>query len=274
MERIPFGIHRLDVTLDGGAPPGSVVLLAGEAGAGAREFMHTAAVMHGVATADEELFDLHYGRLPESAVLPERVQYLSFTADSDHLHAEIERSMDADLARTGLDHVEFVSLADRYFEGTAVPSGWYDHVDRDDLETPAPSLLDVVGELVGQRAPGNLLIVDSLSDVIDAAGEGYSTQDVVVFLKGLRVAASEWGGLVLVHVEDEALAAQLRGQLVQSTTGAFTFQWASGGSVLARTLVLNSFRGILSQIGEDDLVEFETNLGDSGFTVSDTRKIR
>ena len=49
MDRIPFGIRRLDTTIGGGAPPGSVVLLSGDAGAGAREFMYTSAVMNGLA---------------------------------------------------------------------------------------------------------------------------------------------------------------------------------------------------------------------------------
>jgi len=43
MDRIPFGVRQLDITVNGGAPTGSVVLLAGEAGAGSREFVHTRA---------------------------------------------------------------------------------------------------------------------------------------------------------------------------------------------------------------------------------------
>ena len=67
MDRIPFGIRRLDTTIGGGAPPGSVVLLSGQAGAGAREFMYTAAVMNGLADSDRELFNLYYGVVARSS---------------------------------------------------------------------------------------------------------------------------------------------------------------------------------------------------------------
>ncbi len=76
MERIPFGIARLDSIIHGGAPPGSVVLIAGDAGAGAREFLYTSAVMNGLAHEDTELFDLHYGDAHEDSVLPEEIHYI------------------------------------------------------------------------------------------------------------------------------------------------------------------------------------------------------
>ena len=79
MEDIPFGISRLDSLLEGGAPPGSVVLLSGEAGAGAREFLYTSAAMNALAKTDSELFDLHYGEVPEGSRLPPEVHYVSFT---------------------------------------------------------------------------------------------------------------------------------------------------------------------------------------------------
>ena len=59
MSSVPFGVARLDSILGGGAPPGSVVLLAGESGAGAREFLYTSAAMNALARTDRELFDLY-----------------------------------------------------------------------------------------------------------------------------------------------------------------------------------------------------------------------
>lgn len=272
MERIAFGISRLDKTLQGGAPPGSVVLLSGEAGAGAREFMHTAAVLNGVKQVNEEQFNLHYGRLPENATMADEIHYLSFTADRAQFEQEVKLSMEDKLASEGLAQVNFESLAPRYFQKSPVPQEWY----ADAGESPAHSatLLDVFAETLNEHAEGNLVIIDSLSDLIDTTGHELNWVDIIYFLKGLRSVAHDWGGLVLVHVDHEAITDVQHGQLVDSCTGAFTFSWATGGSVLARTLVLRSFQGVLSRISEDDLVEFETELGDGGFGISDVRKIR
>jgi hypothetical protein len=94
MDRIPFGIRQLDTIIDGGAPPGSVVLLSGESGAGSREFMYTSAVLNGLATADQELHDLYYGNLDAEASVSDEIHYVSFTADSDQLYREMDRTMD------------------------------------------------------------------------------------------------------------------------------------------------------------------------------------
>ena len=42
--RMPTGISSLDPVLDGGIPPGSVVLLEGEIGAGSQEFVYTSLI--------------------------------------------------------------------------------------------------------------------------------------------------------------------------------------------------------------------------------------
>jgi archaellum biogenesis ATPase FlaH len=118
------------------------------------------------------------------------------------------------------------------------------------------------------------VVIDSLSDLVSATGEQLEWPDIIYFVKGLRRVAHEWGGLILLHVDHETLTETEQGQLVDSCTGSLVFDWSTGGSVLARTLMLQSFRGILSQIDEEELVKFETDLGDAGFSISDVRKIR
>jgi hypothetical protein len=61
---------------------------------------------------------------------------------------------------------------------------------------------------------------------------------------------------------------------MDSCSGTLRFQWESGGSTRARTLVVKQFRGVLSQIESENIVQFETELGDAGFDISDVRKIR
>jgi len=279
MERIPFGIDQLDSTIGGGAPRGSVVLLSGEAGAGAREFLYTTAVMNGLAQVEHDLFDLHYGDLASEAVLPEAIHYLSLTSSPDQLRSEVGMSMDEDIARAGLEQVEFRSLSQNYFHSSPVPRGWYAgetggladlrkrHEDREDV-------LSVLGEVMSRRAPGNLVVLDSLSDLTSTVEVSRDWSRVLFIIKGMVKAAHEWRGLVIVHVNNETLTDTQHGQLVDACGGTLRFQWETGGSTRARTLVIKNFRGVLSRLESEDIVQFETELGDAGFDISDVRKIR
>jgi archaellum biogenesis ATPase FlaH len=279
MDRLPFGINRLDQMIQGGAPTGSVVLLSGEAGAGAREFMYTCAVMNGLVQTDEELFDLHYGDLHRDAIEPDNVHYITFTSDRSQLRREIGTVMEEDIASAGLEPVEFCSLSRQFFHVSPVPRNWYAS------ETPniknlrkrheeREGLLSALGDELSRRAPGSIVIIDSLSDLVATLGEDLEWSDVAYVVKGLQKAAYEWDGLILLHVNGQTLSEEHHGQLVDAVTGTLDFSWESGGSTRARTLVVKQFRGVLSQIEDENIVQFETELGDAGFDISDVRKIR
>ena len=280
MVRIPFGIRQLDETLDGGAPPGSVVLLSGEAGAGAREFMYTSPMITGLAMADPNLFDLYYGDLPGDAELPEEVHYVSLTADEAQFRDEAGRAFDDEIVDAAMDEIEFHDLSTTYFHVSPIPRAWYadrapsikDIRTRDDRE----GLLSVLGDLLNEHAQDNLVVIDSLGDVVSAIGNRAEIEwaDVAYLLKGLQKAAHEWDGLILSHVNFETLSDTRHGQLVDSATGTLRFEWASGGSTLARTMVVKQFRGVLSQLESENIVRFETEFTDAGFDISDVRKIR
>jgi archaellum biogenesis ATPase FlaH len=279
MERIPFGINRLDNTIDGGAPRGSVVLLSGEAGAGAREFMYTTAVMNGLAQNDDDLFELHYGDMAPNATLPDNIHYVSFTSEQDQLESEIAMSMDDEIAERGVDPVRFKSLTKNYFHTSPVPRNWYAKQSTDitslrKRHEDREGLLSALGDTVSDRAPGSLVIIDSLSDLVGAIGENIGWSDVNYLVKGLAKAAHDWSSLILLHVNFETLTSTQQGQLVDACSGTLRFQWETGGSTRARTLVIKNFRGVLSQIEEENIVKFETELGDAGFDISDVRKIR
>ena len=279
MERIPFGITRLDSTIGGGAPRGSVVLLSGEAGAGAREFMYTTATMNGLAQRGDELFDLHYGDLAANATLPDEIHYVSFTSEADQLRTEVGMFMDEEIARRGLAPVEFKSLSKNYFHVSPVPRTWYAEQTTDitslrKRHEERKSILSALGDTLSERAPGNLVVIDSLSDLVGAIGEEVQWSDVNFIVKGLARAAHQWEGLILLHVNHETLSAIQHGQLVDNCGGTLQFQWETGGSTRTRTLVVKNFRGVLSQIEEENIVTFETDLGDAGFDISDVRKIR
>jgi archaellum biogenesis ATPase FlaH len=279
MDRIPFGVGQLDSIIEGGAPPGSVVLVAGEAGAGTREFLYTCAVMNGLAGIDHELFDLHYGDLPPNAALPEAVHYISFTASEEQLRRDVAMSMDDEIAEPGIEEVRFASLSHQFFHVSPVPRNWYAR-ETDDIENlrkrheEREDLLTALGDELDSRAPGNVVVIDSLSDLIGAIGDHIDWSDVGYLVTGLQRAASEWGGLILLHLNHQTVTSERYGQFTDTCSGTMEFNWEAGGSTRARTLVVKQFRGVLSQLEDEDIVKFETELGETGFDISDVRKIR
>ncbi|NLV14649.1 RAD55 family ATPase [Haloarcula argentinensis] len=278
MKRIPFGIRQLDSIINGGAPAGSVVLLSGEAGAGSREFMHTSALINGLGKVDGELHDLYYGDLSADAVAPEEVHYISFTASEAQLVSEMRLAMDDDVVDKGSEAVEFHDLSERYFHISPVPRDWYasETASITDLRArhEREDLLGTLGMVLNEVSAGNLVVIDSLSDLVSATDEEVSWSDISSLVQGIQKAAHQWGGLILLHVNPETLSSVQHGQLVDASHGTMEFAWESGGSTRARTLVVQQFRGVLSQIEDEDIVQFETELGEAGFDISDVRKIR
>mgnify|MGYP006278174813 CR=1 FL=1 len=278
MDRIPFGVRQLDSIINGGAPAGSVVLLSGEAGAGSREFMYTSAMINGMADVDDELFDLYYGQPSRNAVIPDEVHYISFTASEQQLAEEMDLSMDDEILEAGMRGAEFHDMSERYFHMSPVPRDWYadDTPTIKDLRArhEREDLLGALGTKLSNVAPGNLVVLDSLSDLVGAMGEDIDWADITFLVSGIQKAAHQWGGLILMHLNDETVTDTREGQLSEAAHGTMKFSWESGGSTRARTLVVKQFRGVLSQIEDENIVQFETELGDAGFDISDVRKIR
>ena len=278
MERIPFGVRRLDTTVGGGAPSGSVVLLSGQAGAGAREFMYTAALMNSLIEGDPDLFDLYYGGLAEDAIGPEEVHYISFTSEKRQLENEMALAIDDEIVDAAIDGIRFHDLSAEYFRLSPVPREWYSGRTQSISELGGTQgrrdVPEALGDTLTEHASGSLVIIDSIADLIETSTDDLTWDDVPVLLKGISRAAFEWGGLVLVYASRESLDEIRHGQLVNAADGTLVFEWESGGSTRDRTMIVKQFRGVLSRIESEDIVQFETEIGESGFDISDVRKIR
>jgi KaiC/GvpD/RAD55 family RecA-like ATPase len=277
MVRIPFGVERLDDIVGGGAPPGSVVLLVGEGGAGAREFLHTSAAMNGLAHTDPDLFELYYGEpVPES--LPPEVHYVSFTTGEEYIEREMANTMAEEVVENALPAVTVRDLSPEYFQLSPVPRSWYMGETRSitDLgeSEGRESVLSALGTYLSENAADNLVLIDSVTDLVAGVSDEMQWKDVAMVMKGLEKAANRWGGLIVLLVNSEALTDTELGSLEDAATGTFEFAWESGGSKRARTMVVKEFRGVLSRLEQENIVQFETEVGESGFDISDVRKIR
>jgi archaellum biogenesis ATPase FlaH len=218
--------------------------------------------------------------LPPEADLPDEVHYITFTQSESQLKDEIETAMDPAMAEPALSEVEFASLSNQYFHVSPVPRDWYAEQTLNisslrERSQEREGLLSALGTELSRRAPGNLIVLDSLSNLISAIDEDeLSWADVSYLVSGLQRAAFDWNGLILMHVNAEAITDRRLGQLVDACGGSMRFRWETGGSTRARTLAIQQFRGVLSQIEAEDIVQFETELGETGFDISDVRKIR
>ncbi len=278
MSRVPFGISRLDTMIGGGAPDGSVVLLAGEVGAGAREFIYTSALMNALQSTDDELFDLYYGNVHGRTRFPDEIHYLSFTAGKNPLVREMRYTLDEELIEAGADSIQFRDLSAEYFQLSPVPTEWYSAQTRSITslgdQHGTDDVLTALGDYLSDHADGSLVVVDSVTDLISAAGDDIRWSDITLLLKGLKKASHRWGGMILLLVTLDTLTDVELGRLMDTTDGTLLFEWESGGSERDRTMVVKQFRGVLSRLEDEDIVRFETEITDSGFDISDVRKIR
>jgi KaiC/GvpD/RAD55 family RecA-like ATPase len=278
MDRIPTGISRFDSMIGGGAPAGSVVLLASEGGAGGREFLYTSAVMNALAEGDEDLFDLYYGQLHDRATQPAEIHYVSFTADRSELVDEMRYALEGDLLDAAVERIEFADLSTEFFQPSPIPTEWYSGRTRDISHLgdnhDRRGILQALGSYLTENASGSVVLIDSMTDLLDVSDERLELTDVTLLLRGLKKATARWGGLVLLLVNQDPLTERQLGSLMDATDGTLLFEWESGGSERARTLVVRQFRGVLSRLEAEDIIRFETEIHDGGFDISDVRKIR
>jgi archaellum biogenesis ATPase FlaH len=159
-----------------------------------------------------------------------------------------------------------------------IPREWYagearsvsDLATRERLE----SALSALGEYLSEHATGNLVLVDSLTDLVASVGDEMDWNDLALLMKGVQKAAYDWGGLIIFLVQRETLESTELGHLIDGATGTLQFEWESGGSKRARTMFVKEFRGVLARLEAENIIRFETEVHEGGFDVSGVRKIR
>lgn len=278
MKRLPFGVERLDEVLGGGAPVGSTLLLAGESGAGAREFAYTSAAMNTLSRTDTDLFDLYYGDLSADSTPPEEVHYLSFTAGEEELSREMGYTMADEIIEATRDEIRFRDFSPEYFQLSPIPREWYmgETSTIEDLgkRHSHQDVLGALGDYLNDHAAGNLVVIDSISDLIGAINDEMEWSDIATLVRGLTKASHNWNGLIVLLVNTDTLTDTEFGALMDAVAGTFQFTWETGGSQRTRTMVVREFRGVLSQLEDENIVRFEAEIHEGGYDISDVRKIR
>jgi len=310
VDRIPFGISDLDNTIGGGAIGGNLVLLEGENGTGASQFMQTCAMMNGLYHSDPDMFSLLYGNVHPQVNVPEEVHYVSFTSGKEELKQLLKRTFDDELVEKGLEGLKFQNFSNEYFslggfktnyeqnptqEKAASPGGNPENPESEDvfkegedtilytgkLEdseegrnnlTGAEDLIELFQRYLIQNAEGNLVVIESLTDLIEASQNRVSTSEMISLVKWLRKMAHQWGGLVLVRIGKEATSRELLGGLGDSADGVVVFEWRDSGNERIRTMYFKKYLGVLPNIEDINRV-YEGGVREEGYYIGMAEKV-
>jgi len=159
-KRVPTGIPSLDPVLDGGVPPGSVILLAGEPGAGNREFVYSSLLL--ISKLKEK------GESKPDIILPDQIVYTTFTRLSSSITNEMKLSFKEDIVSGIEDKLNFIDLSEIYFDSSVVPTGWYSKtsvIERFQKKSESGSLVAKLAEELGKLPKNSLIVIDSITDI-------------------------------------------------------------------------------------------------------------
>ena len=254
VERIPTGVADFD-HLSGGIPAGSVVLLAGDAGAGHQEFALTSAT-HVMLHYDEpELHRFFLGSTPGPFVYPKGVVYVSLSRSREQVLREVRGAFHTSYPDVLERHLTFHDLSPEYFADSVVPTEW-SSVNRPllsglpaSVERGAPSgSLPALAGALESGGPENLVIVDSLTDLL--VRRGVDPEELLTLVKGLRRRAKGWGGIVYLLLSRGVAPAATEQALFDSVDGVLDFTWTSSPyhSRRQRTMLIQKFMPVLSRV--------------------------
>lgn len=269
-QRMPTGISSLDPVLDGGVPPGSVVLLVGEQGAGNREFVQSSLIYLSKMKAA--------GMNGENRILPEEMIYISFTRLTSSIIDEIKVSYKEDLVSGIEDNISFIDLSNFYFEKSVVPRGWYSHTSlltEGDKTRTSDSLIAELTDNLRKIKNKSLIIIDSLTDLNTTITGPEDWKQLVGLLRGLQRVSKTWRSTIYVLVSEGIFEHNRLMEVADCCDAIVDFRWEeTTGRKRQRIMYFVKFSGAMPHLEENDLVKFASKITtEAGFEVSNIRVV-
>ena len=252
LARVPSGVPDFDY-LTGGFPAGSLVLLFGEAGAGHTEFALTSAAHLMLRFDDPKLNRIYLGKAQGPFQYPEGLAYLSTSRSEAQVMAEVRSAFSGIYPAVLTRHVKFHDLSPSYFQDTVVPSEWASvrsPLLSGSAATPAPDggPVQALAQAAEADGPGNLVILDSLTDLLGR--RGVEASDLLTLLKGLRRRAKEWNGIVYLLLSQGVASTAVEQAVFDSVDVVLHFAWQSSAnhSHRQRTMLIQKSMSVLSHL--------------------------
>jgi archaellum biogenesis ATPase FlaH len=270
--RMPTGITSLDPVLDGGIPPGSVVLLLGEVGAGNMEFVYSSLL----SLVSGEQRD----KRGQNIVLPTGITYITVTRIKDDIIRDIALSFPSDRIPEIRKQVKFEDLSEIYFDTSIVPPDWYDGEDligrlQRRKNRDQESMLGDLIHCLGSCEQGGLIIIDSLTDIATANTGNGEWSSFIAFLRGLQRVAKKWNSTIFLLLTSGILEKHFETEITDCADAVLQFKWEElGGQRRQRIMYFEKFQGVMPYLEERDLVRFAVKLSAAnGFEVRNIRVV-
>ena len=267
--KMPTGISSLDPILDGGVPPGSVILLFGDLGGGNYEFAYSSLV---------NILPLMEGAAPEGLLIPREIRYITFTRLKEDVRREILSSFRKDGLERMIDSVRFDDLSERYFDKSVVPDDWYspsDIISRMEKRSDYKNILSVLFDVMNSAQDDSLVIVDSITDVATQHDIPNLWSDLTGFLRGFQRIAKKKNITIYLLLSRGVIGTARELELADIADAVLLFKWEeSTGARRQRVMYFEKFRGVMPHLEERDLVKFAVRITTAGgFEVSNIRVI-
>ncbi|MCI4366418.1 MAG: hypothetical protein L3K08_01570 [Thermoplasmata archaeon] len=267
-----MGVADLD-HLSGGVPVGSVVLLWGDSGSGHQEFALTSAAHLMMFHNDPAFHPFHLGPYQGPVSIPRRVLYVSTSRSRENLLQEVDAAFDAPYREVLRQHLAFHDLSPSYFSDSVVPAAW-SSVGGSLLggtRTPpggGAGPLGAIADLVEAGAERNLVIIDSLTDLV--VRKTTDPEQLITLVKGLRRRAKDLGGLVYLLLTKGVAPPYLEQALSDSVDGVLSFAWQASPkhSQRQRTMVIEKFLPVLAHLREEQHGRFVIMVSDQSGLVT------
>ncbi len=224
VKRIPTGVADFDSIIKGGFPAGSVVLLLGDMGAGQVEFALTSAAKLSLAKDYPESRAFLLGKGSQSGFLPDKICYITFSRSKEDVLQELSSSFNSEFYQSFEKHVTFKDFSDTYFRKTVVPRNWAGDNASIFSSKSDENVLDSLVNFLDENAPGSMVIIDSLTDLV--VSTNIAIPDLVSVLRGMQRISKKWGGVVYLVLTRDLLDERNQKMLMDSVDGSLVFEWS------------------------------------------------
>ncbi len=284
LSKIPTGIKTFDVNINEGFPAGSVILLLEDVGAGGREFLYTSIYninnlknsQNGTARMKSDHKNFSDNEMNNTIMLPNNICYVSISKSRDNILTENAYAFQKGYYEAVRDSLIFKELSDIYFRHSIARNLWSEKKGFMRFDSNSDNnILDELSEFLNQNAEGNIVIIDSLTDLFINEIDYLNRTDFIMFLKGMVNISKTWNGLIYLILSANILDKQMQEIINDVVDGVLVFEWFDKGSVkMRRNLYISKFRGLIPQLEQNKIAKFETKITyDGGFEVSNVRKI-
>ena len=274
LQKMPTGISALDAKINGGALEGDLILLLGMTGAGHYEFCLTSAAKLTLAKENPERIEYFIGTLPKNVKFPNEIHYITFAKSKNNVLSEVRASFNKDFSNAIITKVQFRDFSRMYFHNTIIPPQWTEEDNRKstflDSGYNNVKLLESLIEYLEQNAKNNLVIMDSITDLL--VSNNVSSTDLIAFLRGLQRISKKWKGLIYLLLTTDIVQPNLQNAIIDSVDNVFFFEWSKSRRTtkLSRYMTILKSMPILLHLREEEIEKFAIDItSNTGLVVSD-----